>query len=97
MKRAVNCLRSVQQRDGGFGESIASYDDPNLMGQGQTTASQTAWGLLGLLAMLPPDDPAVERSGQYLLEHQHLEGCWDEEPFTGTLFPRVSYLKYRLY
>ena len=97
MKRAVNWLRSVQKHDGGFGESIASYDDPNLMGQGQTTASQTAWGLLGLLAMLPPDDPAVERSVQYLLEHQNLEGSWDEEPFTGTGFPKVFYLKYHLY
>ena len=97
MKRAVNWLRSVQKHDGGFGESIASYDDPNLMGQGQTTASQTAWGLLGLLAMLPPDDPAVERSVQYLLEHQNVEGSWDEEPFTGTGFPKVFYLKYHLY
>jgi len=97
MKRAVNWLRSVQQEDGGFGESIASYDDPNLMGQGPTTASQTAWGLLGLLTILPPDDPAVEGSVQYLLERQTAEGSWDEQPFTGTGFPKVFYLKYHLY
>src|SRR5262249_34550144 len=103
MKRAVTWLRSVQQEDGGFGESIASYDDPGLMGQvgqvgqGLTTASQTAWGLLGLLTILPPDDPAVERSVQYLLERQNAEGSWDEQPFTGTGFPKVFYLKYHLY
>ena len=97
MKRAVNWLRSVQQEDGGFGESIASYDDPSLMGQGPTTASQTAWGLLGLLTILPPDDPAVEGSVQFLLERQNAEGSWDEQPFTGTGFPKVFYLKYHLY
>jgi squalene-hopene/tetraprenyl-beta-curcumene cyclase len=97
MKRAVDWLRSVQQDDGGFGESIASYDNPNLMGQGQTTASQTAWGLLGLLTVLPPDDPAVRRAVDYLIEGQNDEGSWDEEPFTGTGFPKVFYLKYHLY
>src|SRR5262245_24661690 len=103
MKRAVEWLRSVQHEDGGFGESIASYDDPNLMGQvgqvghGPTTASQTAWGLLGLLTIWPPNDPAVERSVQYLLERQTAEGSWDEQPFTGTGFPKVFYLKYHLY
>jgi squalene-hopene/tetraprenyl-beta-curcumene cyclase len=100
MKRAVDWLRSVQQNDGGFGESIASYDDPSLMGlmgKGETTASQTAWGLLGLLTVLPPDDPAVQRAVQYLIDRQNDQGSWDEEPFTGTGFPKVFYLKYHLY
>src|SRR3989454_3207875 len=97
MKRAVDWLQSVQQDDGGFGESIASYDDPGLMGTGETTASQTAWGLLGLLTVLPPADPAVQRAAQYLLDRQNEKGSWDEEPFTGTGFPKVFYLKYHLY
>ena len=97
MKRAVDWLRSVQQNDGGFGESIASYDEPALMGQGETTASQTAWGLLGLLTVLPPDDPAVQRAVDYLMEGQNDEGSWSEGPFTGTGFPKVFYLKYHLY
>ena len=97
MKRAVDWLRSVQQADGGFGESIASYDDPRLMGKGRTTPSQTAWGLLGLLTVLPPSDIAVQRAVEYLLTHQNDEGSWDEEPFTGTGFPKVFYLKYHLY
>jgi len=97
MKRAVDWLHSVQQDDGGFGESIASYDQPALMGQGETTASQTAWGLLGLLTVLPTDDPAVQRAADYLIERQNDEGSWNEEPFTGTGFPKVFYLKYHLY
>src|SRR5437016_261795 len=97
MKRGVDWLRSVQQRDGGFGESIASYDDPDLMGKGETTASQTAWGLLGLLTTLPPDDPSVQRAVEYLIDRQNEQGSWDEESFTGTGFPKVFYLKYHLY
>jgi squalene-hopene/tetraprenyl-beta-curcumene cyclase len=97
MKRAVEWLRSVQQGNGGFGETIASYDEPALMGTGETTASQTAWGLLGLLTMLPSDDPAVQRAVRYLLDQQNDEGSWHEEPFTGTGFPKVFYLKYHLY
>jgi squalene-hopene/tetraprenyl-beta-curcumene cyclase len=97
MKRGVDWLRSVQQADGGFGESIASYNDPALMGSGETTASQTAWGLLGLLTIFPADDSAVRRAAQYLLDRQNEQGSWDEEPFTGTGFPKVFYLKYHLY
>ena len=67
------------------------------MGAGETTASQTAWGLLGLLTILPPGDPAVQRAVQYLLDRQNEKGSWDEEPFTGTGFPKVFYLKYHLY
>jgi squalene-hopene/tetraprenyl-beta-curcumene cyclase len=97
MQRAAEWLKSVQQADGGFGESIGSYDDPALMGTGETTASQTAWGVLGLLTVLPPRDPAVQRAVQYLLDHQNDKGSWDEDPFTGTGFPKVFYLKYHLY
>ena len=97
MKRAADWLVSVQQDDGGFGETIRSYDEPALMGIGKTTASHTAWGLLGLLTVLPAGDPAVQRSAQYLMDHQNDQGSWVEEPFTGTGFPKVFYLKYHLY
>ena len=97
VKRAVDWLRCVQQDDGGFGESIASYDDSTWIGRGETTASQTARGLSGLLTGLPPNDPAVQRAVEYLIDGQNDEGSWDEEPFTGTGFPKVFYLKYHLY
>jgi squalene-hopene/tetraprenyl-beta-curcumene cyclase len=97
MTRAVDWLKSVQQKNGGFGESIASYDNPSLMGKGDVTASQTAWGLLGLLTVLPSTDPAVQRAAEYLVDQQNEKGTWEEEPFTGTGFPKVFYLKYHLY
>jgi len=95
--KAVQWLHSVQNPDGGFGESCTSYDDPSLMGRGESTASQTAWGLLGMLTVDSPGDPAVQSAVAYLLEHQNDQGSWDEEPFTGTGFPKVFYLKYHLY
>jgi squalene-hopene/tetraprenyl-beta-curcumene cyclase len=96
-QRAVAWLRAVQNADGGFGESIASYYDPKLKGQGSSTPSQTAWGLIGLLAADDPDDPAVTQAVRHLLEQQNADGSWDEQQFTGTGFPGVFYLKYHLY
>jgi squalene-hopene/tetraprenyl-beta-curcumene cyclase len=96
-QRAVGWLRAVQNADGGFGESIASYYDPKLKGQGASTPSQTAWGLIGLLAAADKDDPAVTQAVRHLLEQQNSDGSWDEQEFTGTGFPGVFYLKYHLY
>jgi squalene-hopene/tetraprenyl-beta-curcumene cyclase len=96
-QRAVEWLRKVQNSDGGFGESIASYYDPALKGQGVSTASQTAWGLIGLLAASDTDDPAVVRAVTHLVERQQSDGSWAENEFTGTGFPCVFYLKYHLY
>ncbi len=95
--RAAEWLKSVQNDDGGFGESIASYDDAALKGKGKSTASQTAWGVIGLLAAVGPNDAAVERAIAWLVQHQNGDGTWDEPEFTGTGFPRVFYLKYHLY
>jgi squalene-hopene/tetraprenyl-beta-curcumene cyclase len=96
-QRAAEWLRSVQNPDGGFGESILSYYDASLKGKGKSTASQTAWGLIGLLAVVGPHDPSVERAVQWLTEQQNGDGSWDEAEFTGTGFPCVFYLRYHLY
>jgi squalene-hopene/tetraprenyl-beta-curcumene cyclase len=96
-KKAASWLRSVQNADGGFGESILSYYDSSLKGQGKSTASQTAWGLIGLLAVVGPNDPASERAAEWLVSHQNPDGTWDEDEFTGTGFPCVFYLKYHYY
>lgn len=96
-KRAVSWLRAVQKVDGSFGESLLSYDESSTKGQGTSTASQTAWGLIGLLASAGTEDPAVAKAVQYLVHRQEADGSWSEPEFTGTGFPGVFYLKYHLY
>jgi squalene-hopene/tetraprenyl-beta-curcumene cyclase len=95
--KAADWLESVQQADGGWGETCQSYDDTRLMGQGEPTASQTAWAVLGLVAAGRAESEAVRRGLGYLLAMRRSDGTWDEEYYTGTGFPRVFYLKYHLY
>lgn len=95
--RAVAWLRQVQKADGSFGESLGSYELPSTKGQGNSTPSQTAWGLIGLLAGAETNDPAVGRAASYLVQQQNSDGSWSEDDFTGTGFPGVFYLKYHLY
>ncbi|NUQ62519.1 MAG: terpene cyclase/mutase family protein [Pirellulales bacterium] len=90
-------LISHQQPSGGWGESPDTYEDPRLRGQGPTTASQTAWAILGLLAAGMEDHPSVARAVQYLVDRQQSDGTWHEAEFTGTGFPRVFYLRYHYY
>jgi squalene-hopene/tetraprenyl-beta-curcumene cyclase len=97
VRQAVDWLQQVQQPGGCWGESCASYDDPSLAGQGTPTASQTAWALLGLLAAGEHESETVRRGIRYLLDTQRADGNWHEEPFTGTGFPKVFYLKYHMY
>jgi squalene-hopene/tetraprenyl-beta-curcumene cyclase len=102
--RGAVWLKSVQNADGGWGETTASYADPALRGVGPSTASQTAWALIGLLACAqrhaPIADafaPAIERGVAYLLATQTASGTWDEPQFTGTGFPGHFYLNYHQY
>jgi squalene-hopene/tetraprenyl-beta-curcumene cyclase len=96
-QRAVAWLRAVQKPDGSFGESLLSYDAPSTKGQGPSTPSQTAWGLIGLLAGADLRDPAIAKAVSFLISQQNIDGSWSEADFTGTGFPGVFYLKYHLY
>jgi squalene-hopene/tetraprenyl-beta-curcumene cyclase len=97
IRRAVAWLESTQQPSGAWGETCQSYDDPALKGTGLPTPSQTAWATLGLIAAGAAAGPAVRRGIDFLVRTQLPDGSWDEEPFTGTGFPRVFYLRYHLY
>nr|WP_221468593.1 squalene--hopene cyclase [Saccharopolyspora phatthalungensis] len=97
LRRAVKWLESHQNADGGWGEDLRSYDDPAWIGRGDSTASQTGWALLALLAVDRHGTEAVRRGVQYLARTQRADGGWDEPQFTGTGFPGDFYINYHLY
>jgi len=109
IERGAAWFLRYQNPDGGWGETCDSYKDPSLRGQGESTASQTAWALTGLIAAveaartvkganLPAEVmSAIARGVNYLLDTQKPDGTWDEPYFTGTGFPCHFYLKYHLY
>ena len=97
VQQAVEWLRMMQNPDGGWGERCDSYDDPNTKGVGPSTASQTAWAVMGLLAASDTRSDSLQRGIAYLLKAQRRDGSWDESLYTGTGFPRVFYLMYYMY
>ncbi|PXY22278.1 squalene--hopene cyclase [Prauserella muralis] len=96
IRRAVDWLARHQNRDGGWGEDLRSYTDPAWIGKGTSTASQTAWALLALLAA-GEHGTMVERGVDWLARTQRADGGWDEPQFTGTGFPGDFYINYHLY
>jgi squalene-hopene/tetraprenyl-beta-curcumene cyclase len=98
MARAADWLAAIQNKDGGWGEDGASYKlDYRGHEPAPSTASQTAWALLGLMAAGRTSDPSVARGVKFLLDAQRTHGFWDEERYTATGFPRVFYLRYHGY
>ncbi len=95
--RARDWLESVQHDDGGWGERCNTYDDPVFKGKGPSTASQTAWAVMGLCAFDDPNRESVRRGIEYLTRTQNPDGSWTEHEITGTGFPKVFYLKYDMY
>ncbi|MER2266659.1 squalene--hopene cyclase [Methylobacterium oxalidis] len=97
IRRAVAWLISIQNPDGGWGEDASSYKIDPAFEPGYSTASQTAWALLALMAVGAADEPAVTRGINYLARTQGGDGFWNEERYTATGFPRVFYLRYHGY
>jgi squalene-hopene/tetraprenyl-beta-curcumene cyclase len=96
IRRAVRWLERVQNADGGWGEDLRSYRDTSWVGRGSSTASQTAWALLALLAA-EERSAAVRRGVSWLVDTQRPDGSWDEPEYTGTGFPGDFYINYHLY
>ena len=104
IQKATAWLVDTQNADGGWGETAQSYRDSHLKAKGPSTASQTAWALLGLLdAQRHQADTdsqqlsAIERGVRYLMDTQQEDGSWSEVAYTGTGFPEHFYLRYHLY
>jgi squalene-hopene/tetraprenyl-beta-curcumene cyclase len=96
IQRANEWLRSIQNSDGGWGESCASYDN-DIYTPAESTPSQTAWALMGLMAGGDTRSSSVLDGISYLVESQNPDGAWSEELATGTGFPKVFYLNYHYY
>lgn len=98
VRKAVNWLLAIQNKDGGWGEDGESYSlDYKGYEPAPSTASQTAWALMGLMAAGEIEHPAVKRGIAYLTATQGGDGFWNEKRFTATGFPRVFYLRYHGY
>jgi len=98
IRKAVDWLVSVQNEDGGWGEDAVSYRlDYRGLERAPTTASQTAWALLALMAAGEVANPVVARGVECLTATQGEKGTWDEQRYTATGFPRVFYLRYHGY
>ncbi|KAF9892988.1 hypothetical protein FE257_012399 [Aspergillus nanangensis] len=99
VQRSLSWLRDRQNPDGGWGETALSYGDPTLAGKVASTASQTAWALLALMAYCPVrDDTAIRRGVEHLLCTQTIEeASWPMTSWTGVGFPGVMYIGYELY
>lgn len=97
VRRAISWLESCQNSDGGWGETCHTYEDQFCRGRGPSTASQTAWAIMGLIAAGEHAGGTVKKGINYLLSSQKGDGSWQEEAYTGTGFPKAFYLRYDLY
>jgi squalene-hopene/tetraprenyl-beta-curcumene cyclase len=97
VRKASDWIRSVQNPDGGWGESCETYKNPSLKGRGLSTPSQTAWALSGLMEAGDYESDSITRGVEYLVIRQNRDGSWPEPDFTGTGFPAHFFINYHLY
>jgi squalene-hopene/tetraprenyl-beta-curcumene cyclase len=96
--KAVKWLKSMQREDGGWGEDNYSYHDKSVSGSyGFSTAFQTSWAVLGLMAAGEAHSPEVKAGIDFILRNQQADGVWNDKCFTAPGFPKVFYLKYHGY
>jgi squalene-hopene/tetraprenyl-beta-curcumene cyclase len=98
IRKAADWLIAIQNSDGGWGEDGNSYRlDYKGYEKADSTASQTAWATIALMAAGKVDHPATQRGIAYLIQFQTKDGLWNEPNYTGGGFPRVFYLRYHGY
>ncbi|MHC5021339.1 MAG: squalene--hopene cyclase [Planctomycetota bacterium] len=97
IRKAVAWLESIQNPDGGFGESLRSYESAEWRGKGASTPSQTAWALMGLIAAGEAGGTAAQKAATWLTTAQAADGDFIEPEWTGTGFPAAFYLRYHMY
>jgi len=97
IRKAVDWMKAHQNEDGGWGETCESYRNPQLRGQGTSTASQSAWALMALMETGETHSPEAQRGVEFLIRTQLDDGSWHEDHFTGTGFPGHFYIKYHMY
>ncbi|MBI4373547.1 MAG: squalene--hopene cyclase, partial [Deltaproteobacteria bacterium] len=97
IRKAAGWLKSIQNRDGGWGESCLSDHEGHYVPLGLSLPSQTAWAILGLIAAGEKDSDDCRRGVEFLMNSQTEEGRWEERHFTGTGFPGNFYIRYHGY
>jgi squalene-hopene/tetraprenyl-beta-curcumene cyclase len=99
VRKAASWLKAQQRRDGGFGEGLESYEAPGRGDTQASTASQTAWAMMGLMAAGEVASAEVAKAAEWLRNAPREEDGprWKEDLYTGTGFPKVFYLKYHGY
>ncbi|WQF80829.1 Putative terpenoid cyclases/protein prenyltransferase alpha-alpha toroid [Colletotrichum destructivum] len=101
IQRALGWMKSAQNTDGGWGETLRTYRDPTLLGQGDSTPSQTSWALLGLLSHLDVEDESIKRGVEHLVRTQVAPGksnlpgkTWEQTGYVSVAFPNITWLDY---
>ena len=97
IRKAVTWLQGMQRADGSWGEDNGNYWQPPRGRPDVSTAFQTAWAMLGLMAAGEVNTPALRRGAEYLAARQAEDGFWHDPDHTAPGFPRVYYLKYHGY
>ena len=97
IQKALGWLKSVQQPDGGYGETTASYQDKSLAGQGVVTPTQTAWALLALISAHEGHGSEAQKAAQYLVSHFDKNDAWTDPSVVGTGHRRAVYVEYPSY